>query len=266
MKKYYIYKITNILNGKFYIGKREHIDPNSDKYMGSGVLIKAAIKKYGICNFKKQILYIVNSKKELDDLEKQIVNEEFVNRDDTYNIRYGGDGGFDHINKKPKEERINIIAYKEKLKNGEIKVGGDKTSFFTEESYRKIKEGSKKGIESLKNKSEEEKKIIYKKRYEKRDSINGDKNPQYGKKWYVEKNAEDLSKRKPYLVPPKGWITIFEWKDNRKNKKNGSYGFSWYNDGNKNFLLKRDSDETLNLKKGRINMKNSNFFFKKKTK
>lgn len=216
MKIYYIYKITNILNGKIYIGKREHTDPNQDKYMGSGVLIKAAIKKYGISNFKKEILHIVNTKKELDDLEKQIVNEEFVTRDDTYNIRYGGDGGFDHINKKPKEERINIIAYKEKLKNGEIKVGGDKSKFFTEDSYRRIKEGSKRGIENLKNKSEEEKKIIYEKRSKTSKRLTGKQNPQYGKKWCVEKNARDLSNRKPFLIPPKNWITISEWKYNKK--------------------------------------------------
>ena len=264
MKKYYIYKITNLINGKIYIGKREHKNPDEDKYMGSGVLIKAAIKKYGLCFFKKEILHFADNKKKLNELEKQIINEEFVNRCDTYNIRVGGDGGFDHINKMPIDERINVIAYKEKIKNGEIKVGGDKTAFFTEESYRKIKEGSKKGIESLKNKSEEEKKIIYKQRYEKRDPIDGEKNPQYGKKWYVEETANDLSGRKPFLIPPNGWITIFEWKDKLKDRKNGSYGCSWYNDGNQNFLLKRDSVETLNLKKGRINMKNSDFFFKKK--
>jgi hypothetical protein len=254
MKKFYIYKITNLLNNKIYIGKRGHLNPYKDDYMGSGVLIKNAIKKYGIQNFKKEILHIVDSEKKINELEKQIVNEEFVNRKDTYNIRYGGDGGFDHINKTPKENRINFIKYKEKLKNGEIKVGGDKTKFFTEDSYRRIREGSKKGIDFLKKMSEDEKKIFYSKRI--KQSIKGVKNPMFGRKWCVKKDAKNLLEKKSFLNPPENWITIDEWRNNKKDKSNPTYGYCWYNDGNKNFFLKKDSSESLKLKKGRINMKN----------
>jgi hypothetical protein len=252
MKKFYLYKIINLLNNKIYIGKRGHKNPHQDKYMGSGVLIKQAIKKYGLNNFKKEILHVADSEQEINELEKQIVNEEFVSRKDTYNLRYGGEGGFDHINKLPKEERVNFIEYKRKLKNGEIKVGGDKSRFFTEESYRKIREGSKKGLQVFKNKSEEEKKRIYEKRRKNSIPLVGEKNPQYGKKWCVKKDDKDLLGRKPFLIPPDGWITISEWKNNRKK---GTTSYSWYNNGNENFFLKKDSEERLNLKKGRINMK-----------
>jgi hypothetical protein len=37
--KHYVYKITNLINGKWYIGKRKHVNPYEDSYMGSGKLI-----------------------------------------------------------------------------------------------------------------------------------------------------------------------------------------------------------------------------------
>lgn len=51
----YIYKTTNLVNGKIYVGKRQmpHFD---DSYYGSGTVFKAALKKYGKANFKREIL------------------------------------------------------------------------------------------------------------------------------------------------------------------------------------------------------------------
>lgn len=88
---YIIYKITNLINNKIYIGchSTENIE---DGYLGSGHLLKKAIKKYGKLNFKKEILFNANSKEEMLLLESALVNREFVERKDTYNVKEGGIG------------------------------------------------------------------------------------------------------------------------------------------------------------------------------
>ena len=101
MKKYYlIYQITNKLNGMIYIGKHKtsNID---DGYMGSGLRICRAIEKYGIENFDKTILFECSSEEEMNAKEAEIINEEFISRDDVYNLKIGGEGGWDYVNKNP---------------------------------------------------------------------------------------------------------------------------------------------------------------------
>jgi group I intron endonuclease len=86
---YTIYKITNTINNKIYIGA--HKTSNlQDSYMGSGKQIKAAIKKYGISNFKKEYIVILNNMEDMFNHEALLVNDYFVARDDTYNIMEGG--------------------------------------------------------------------------------------------------------------------------------------------------------------------------------
>ena len=92
MTYYYIYKTTNTLNGKIYIGKHqtENLD---DGYLGSGNLLLLAIKKYGKQNFTKQILGLFDNESMMNVTEKQIVNAAFIARKDVYNICEGGQGG-----------------------------------------------------------------------------------------------------------------------------------------------------------------------------
>lgn len=86
---YIIYKITNQVNGKYYIGRHATKDVN-DSYMGSGIGIKNAIKKYGLENFTKEIIATADSADALWNLEKEIVNKDVVKDVMSYNNAYGG--------------------------------------------------------------------------------------------------------------------------------------------------------------------------------
>ena len=99
MTLYLIYKITNLVNGKMYIGKHM-TDDIDDGYIGSGKILKRAINKYGINCFRKEYLMSCESKEEMDYMERVFVDETWVSRSDTYNIKIGGEGGsYKGINK-----------------------------------------------------------------------------------------------------------------------------------------------------------------------
>lgn len=86
---YTIYKITNLINNKIYIGAHRTTNP-MDNYFGSGDEIILAIKKYGKENFKKEILGFHENEDLMYLEEAKIVDQDFINRQDTYNIVLGG--------------------------------------------------------------------------------------------------------------------------------------------------------------------------------
>ena len=95
--KYQIYKITNNISGKMYVGQhkvRKNEGPRT--YMGKGIALIEAYKKYGIKNFQKIII------EEIEDTEKhEYVSERekyWIKKLNTlapkgYNISEGGEGG-----------------------------------------------------------------------------------------------------------------------------------------------------------------------------
>lgn len=85
-----VYKTTNLVNNKVYIGKDGKNNPN---YLGSGKLLQLAIKKYGRNKFKKEILFESEDENLINQIEKLEIKKH-KNRDSCYNIAEGGTGGF----------------------------------------------------------------------------------------------------------------------------------------------------------------------------
>lgn len=90
-KLYTLYKTTNNVNNKFYIGIHNAFTAK-DNYLGSGVALKKAIAKYGKENFSKQIIQVFSDRHSAYEMEKSIVDYEFIKNKNTYNLAIGGTG------------------------------------------------------------------------------------------------------------------------------------------------------------------------------
>jgi hypothetical protein len=86
-----VYKTTNTVNGKIYIGVHGTSSTSSHRlYLGSGKLLKVAIKKHGRDKFTREILFSFDNLEQALLKEKELVNDGFIERDDTYNLTIGG--------------------------------------------------------------------------------------------------------------------------------------------------------------------------------
>lgn len=88
---HFLYKVTNIINGRYYIGVHNTADLG-DGYKGSGNILAEAFRKYGKKSFQREIMNFFNSAKEAFDAEAQIVNKDLINDPLCYNVSVGGKG------------------------------------------------------------------------------------------------------------------------------------------------------------------------------
>ena len=187
-KHYVIYKITNNVNNKIYIGK--HITSNiNDNYMGSGYLLRRSIQKYGIQQFKKEILYVFDNEKQMNDMEAEIVTEEFAHRKDTYNMTVGGFGGFKFSNSNGLNNKVRqCYIAGERIKNDK-----EYALIFSNKIKQKLKEIGFTGQYFLNKKHTEESK----KKIGMANSIKqkGEKNSQYGTCWIMKDNENKKVKK-----------------------------------------------------------------------
>lgn len=148
----YVYITENLVNGKKYIGQHRYKGVGIDKsYLGSGLLLKNAISKYGKDNFKVDIIEYCYSFQELNDRERfWIAHYNAVSSDMFYNILYGGYG-------------TGSFNYGKRL---------------SEETKRKISKSK------IGHKDSDEV------RMKKRIARLGEKNPMYGKRWHLSEDTK----------------------------------------------------------------------------
>lgn len=143
----YIYKTTNKVNGKVYIGKSEK--KFNKTYFGSGILLNKAIKKYGVEKFLIEMIEQCDDTQTLNEREKFWINEY---KDHSYNIAEGGTGGW--TTKFYNETQLN--NYKQKLRESKVNFT------ISEETKRKISNANKGRVMGNREKQKETIKNMWK--------------------------------------------------------------------------------------------------------
>jgi hypothetical protein len=196
----YIYKTTYKNSGKYYVGMHS-TDNLNDGYIGSGKIIRYAIKRYGKDNFIFEIIEFLPDRKSLIQREIEIVNKELLSDINCVNIVEGGSGGIKwqtdeqraYITKRASEyqkQQWQNTEYRNKITNvlrnnikeshrlGKIRYDTTKGKHISEEHKRKIGEANK-----IKQ--------------------SGSANSQFGSQWIT--NGEQNKKIKMMGIVPTGW-------------------------------------------------------------
>jgi len=111
----YIYKITNLVTNKIYIGLSQKTPLENPEYFGSGKIIRRSILKHGRKNFVKEILFECDDKLLLADKEQYFIH--FLDSQNPligYNIHKGGFGG-DTISHHPNKWDIQSRSAKTRI-------------------------------------------------------------------------------------------------------------------------------------------------------
>lgn len=159
----FIYITTNTVNNRKYIGKCEYKRKNGwEHYLGSGKILKQAIKKYGVESFVREIIDEADNLEELNFLERYYIEKyDAYNNNQFYNIAQGGTGGNTRLGyteeeykeycskfRKPPEE--NVMYGKHHKESSKIKNGEKTKERFQDENFRiKHSEAVKKAMQNV---------------------------------------------------------------------------------------------------------------------
>lgn len=207
MKSYfYLYQITNCINGKVYVGvhKTNNLD---DGYMGSGKRLCYAIEKYGIENFRKEILEYFDSMEDMFSREAEIVNEEFALNENTYNIAVGGRGGSTKATNGKTGKKVSKEGV-ERIRASRLKYEKQMTEKDKETRRERVRLGLQLAIKNGYNpatflgrthSTETKSKISEKAKIHQK----GERNSQFGKMW-ITNGIKNQKIHKDNTIP-KGW-------------------------------------------------------------
>ena len=189
----YIYRITNLVNGKTYIGQhkvKKGRTITSDTYWGSGKIITESIKKHGKKNFKKEILISGDfTREEINRFEICAIFFERLNHYSEYNISDGGESPFSNS---------------EFAKKAASKTDYSKVSKALKEYYSNLSKKEKDKIVKKRKETCLERNISFKTKgttgmhFKKATgSSQGSKNSQFGTHWYTNGEVNVKAKKCP---------------------------------------------------------------------
>lgn len=199
---YTVYKTVNLSNGKYYFGVHKTENPDDD-YLGSGNYIRRAITKYGELGFRKDVLFTYLDPESAFAKEDELI-QCYRGRDSLcMNLRKGGSGGFDWINKNGLSgHKLGTLRMNEVLKR----------RYHTDAEYQKrVKSGSPRSPLIIKGNTlwvgrhhTEETKV---KMRGSRPSMLGNKNPRFGKFWITRKGVNRIIDKRDFdTLVNEGWI------------------------------------------------------------
>lgn len=198
-KKYhFLYKTTNITNGKYYIGM--HSTSNlKDGYLGSGKRLRYSIRKYGVECFKLEILEFFDSREALKNKERALVNEALLQDSMCMNLKPGGSGGF--ANKKHQQRACSGGG---KALSAKLKVDENlrqRLSAIRSEQLKKTHDEGKIKYKGFVGHQSDE--VRAKISATKKGTGTGEKNSQFGTMWIT--NGVENKKLKKDNTIPLGW-------------------------------------------------------------
>lgn len=224
---FYIYRITNKVNGKTYIGQHKYKYINDD-YMGSGILLHRAFKKYGKENFSKEIIYSrIQLQETANSVEKFAIAKERKLGKAEYNIATGGEGGHTRYGTESQKE----ASRKTGLKNRKISTYWNEYIYY----YSSILKANTKHFHSIETKMKISEKAKGRKSYWKGKYL-----PEETKRKISEtrknRHIEPWNKGlKGFGIPwNKGKKGIYSEETIRKMaeaKKGKNVGMHWFNNG-----------------------------------
>lgn len=188
----FIYKTTNKVNGKKYIGLCTRDD---EDYLGSGKLIKEAIRKYGKKNFEREILEECDDFDALCEREIYWINKyDAVNNDNFYNLSYGGSAGDSKLLKEywssmTPEQRKRSRNWKPHFK-GLDQTGDNHISKKDPDWTEKVSVAVKQTWDSYTDKERKKRGAITSKRRKELGVAKGKKNPMFGRSAVTEQNLK----------------------------------------------------------------------------